>query len=70
MDTQALWLTLRLALTTTALLLAIALPLAWWMTASSCGRDACIGAGTVVGAAASASANSGLVSTRWWHWDR
>jgi len=33
MDTQALWLTLRLALTTTALLLAIALPLAWWIAA-------------------------------------
>jgi molybdate transport system permease protein len=32
MDTQALWLTLRLALTTTALLLLIALPLAWWIT--------------------------------------
>jgi len=31
MDTQALWLTLRLALTTTAVLLAIALPLAWWI---------------------------------------
>jgi molybdate transport system permease protein len=32
MDTQALWLTLRLALSTTALLLAVALPLAWWIT--------------------------------------
>jgi len=31
MDTQALWLTLRLALTTTAVLLALALPLAWWI---------------------------------------
>ncbi len=31
MDTQALWLTLRLALTTTALLLLIALPVAWWI---------------------------------------
>ena len=31
MDTQALWLTLRLALSTTALLLVIALPLAWWI---------------------------------------
>jgi molybdate transport system permease protein len=31
MDTQALWLTLRLALSTTALLLLIALPLAWWI---------------------------------------
>jgi molybdate transport system permease protein len=31
MDTQALWLTLRLALTTTAILLLIALPLAWWI---------------------------------------
>ena len=35
MDTQALWLTLRLALTTTAVLLAIALPLAWWIAAGS-----------------------------------
>jgi molybdate transport system permease protein len=33
MDTEALWLTLRLALSTTALLLAIALPLAWWIAA-------------------------------------
>jgi len=31
MDTQALWLTLRLALTTTALLMAVAMPLAWWI---------------------------------------
>ena len=29
MDLQALWLTLRLALTTTALLLLIAIPVAW-----------------------------------------
>lgn len=33
MDTQALWLTLRLSLSTTALLLLIALPLAWWIAA-------------------------------------
>ncbi len=33
MDTQALWLTLRLALSTTALLLLISLPLAWWIVA-------------------------------------
>jgi molybdate transport system permease protein len=33
MDTQALWLTLRLALTTTAVLLLFALPLAWWIAA-------------------------------------
>jgi molybdate transport system permease protein len=32
MDFQALWLTLRLAAATTAILLAIALPLAWWIT--------------------------------------
>ena len=32
MDTEALWLTLRLALSTTALLLAVALPLAVWIT--------------------------------------
>jgi molybdate transport system permease protein len=31
MDTEALWLTLRLALSTTVLLLALALPLAWWI---------------------------------------
>lgn len=33
MDTQALWLTLRLALSTTALLLLIGLPMAWWIAA-------------------------------------
>lgn len=32
MDFEALWLTLRLAVGTTAILLAIALPLAWWIT--------------------------------------
>jgi molybdate transport system permease protein len=37
MDFQALWLTLRLAASTTAILLLIALPLAWWI---SSGRDA------------------------------
>ena len=31
MDIQALWLTLRLAASTTAILLVIALPLAWWI---------------------------------------
>ncbi|HEX3570129.1 MAG TPA: molybdate ABC transporter permease subunit [Acidobacteriaceae bacterium] len=31
MDLQALWLTLRLAISTTALLLIIAVPLAWWI---------------------------------------
>jgi len=31
MDVEALWLTLRLALSTTAILLVIALPLAWWI---------------------------------------
>jgi molybdate transport system permease protein len=31
MDLQALWLTLRLALGTTAILLLVALPLAWWI---------------------------------------
>ena len=35
MDTQALWLTLRLALTTTAVLLVIALPLAWWIASGT-----------------------------------
>jgi molybdate transport system permease protein len=36
MDFEALWLTLRLAVTTTAILLVVALPLAWWIAA---GRD-------------------------------
>jgi molybdate transport system permease protein len=31
MDFEALWLTLRLAMGTTAILLAVALPLAWWI---------------------------------------
>lgn len=31
MDVEALWLTLRLALSTTAILLLVALPLAWWI---------------------------------------
>jgi molybdate transport system permease protein len=35
MDTQALWLTIRLAMSTTILLLLIALPLAWWITAGA-----------------------------------
>ena len=35
MDTQALWLTLRLALTTTAVLLLIALPVAWWIASGT-----------------------------------
>jgi molybdate transport system permease protein len=35
MDTQALWLTLRLALTTTALLMLLALPLARWIAGGS-----------------------------------
>ena len=38
MDLQALWLTLRLAVGTTAILLVIALPLAWWI-ASGRGLD-------------------------------
>src|SRR2546430_2707777 len=39
MDTQALWLTLRLAASTTAILLLIALPLAWWIASGhSVGR--------------------------------
>jgi molybdate transport system permease protein len=33
MDYQALWLTLRLALSTTAVLMTLALPLAWWIAA-------------------------------------
>lgn len=35
MDVQALWLTLRLALCTTAILLAVALPLAWWIASGN-----------------------------------
>jgi molybdate transport system permease protein len=35
MDTQALWLTLRLALSTTAVLLLIALPVAWWIASGT-----------------------------------
>ncbi len=39
MDFQALWLTLRLAVGTTAILLVIALPLAWWIASGrSVGR--------------------------------
>jgi molybdate transport system permease protein len=34
MDTQALWLTLKLAASTTAILLAFALPVAWWIASS------------------------------------
>jgi molybdate transport system permease protein len=35
MESEALWLTLRLALTTTALLLVLALPLAWWIASGT-----------------------------------
>ena len=35
MDTEALWLTLRLALSTTVLLMLIALPLAWWIASGA-----------------------------------
>jgi molybdate transport system permease protein len=42
MDMQALWLTLRLALTTTALLMAIALPLAWWIASGVGARRALV----------------------------
>ncbi len=35
MDTQALWLTLRLALSTTAVLLLISLPVAWWIASGT-----------------------------------
>src|SRR5271156_790731 len=31
MESQAVWLTLRLAATTTVILLALAIPLAWWI---------------------------------------
>jgi molybdate transport system permease protein len=42
MDTQALWLTLRLALTTTALLMLLALPLARWIAAGEGVRRAVV----------------------------
>jgi molybdate transport system permease protein len=42
MDTQALWLTLRLALTTTALLMLLALPLARWIAAGEGARRAVV----------------------------
>src|SRR5277367_1766271 len=39
MDFEALWLTLRLAVATTAILLVVALPLAWWIASGrSVGR--------------------------------
>jgi molybdate transport system permease protein len=40
MDFEALWLTLRLAVATTAILLVVALPLAWWIAAGSGARRA------------------------------
>ena len=42
MDTEALFLTVRLALSTTALLLGMALPLAWWLASGSGIRRALI----------------------------
>jgi molybdate transport system permease protein len=42
MDTEALWLTLRLAGTTTVLLLVFALPLAWWIAAGNGFGRACV----------------------------
>jgi molybdate transport system permease protein len=45
MDMQALWLTLRLALTTTGLLLMAAVPLAWWIAGPGVGRGDGAGAG-------------------------
>ena len=40
MDFEALWLTLRLAVATTAILLVVALPLAWWIAAGTGARRA------------------------------
>ncbi len=61
MDTQALWLTLRLALSTTALLMLIALPLARWIAGGTGGRARCRAGGG--GAAAGASAyGAGVLS--------
>ena len=42
MESQALWLTLRLAATTTALLLAISVPLAWWIAGGRGGERALV----------------------------
>lgn len=40
MDSQAIWLTLRLAATTTLILLGLAIPLAWWISSGrSAGRS-------------------------------
>jgi molybdate transport system permease protein len=41
MDHEALWLTLRLATATTAILLVIALPLAWWIASGESVARAC-----------------------------
>jgi molybdate transport system permease protein len=42
MDFEALWLTLRLAVGTTAILLAVALPLAWWIASGRGGARALV----------------------------
>ncbi|HEV2619384.1 MAG TPA: molybdate ABC transporter permease subunit [Acidobacteriaceae bacterium] len=42
MDIQALWLTLRLALTTTVVLMVLALPLAWWIGSGAGARRALV----------------------------
>ena len=43
MDFEALWLTLRLAVGTTAILLVVALPLAWWIASGRGAGRACFG---------------------------
>ena len=53
MDLKALWLTLRLAGTTTAMLLVVALPLAWWIARGGVVRGRwCRRGGAAAGAAA------------------
>jgi molybdate transport system permease protein len=59
MDMQALWLTMRLALTTTALLLLIAVPLAWWIAGPGVGRG--FARGSARGGGVGAGAGRALV---------
>src|SRR3984957_11993286 len=42
MDFEALWLTLRLAIGTTAILLVMALPLAWWIASGGGAKRALV----------------------------
>ena len=67
MDTEALWLTLRLALTTTALLMLIALPLARWIAGGAGWKRALVQA---VVALPLVLPPTVLGSTCWWRWGR